>query len=338
MTLVAALQAHGVPILMGDLMITGTGRSSTRRKIMRLRPNFAIGWSGALIAATTLLRDLDEQLPPNVTVHEFQSALQRSAHEIGCLELQLAGWILEDESTAFMWDSSYPQELVTGKRFLIGSGTGVLWPFLESQSLDGPHPTHSSAVEHASFQALTVVGNLMKSDLSDRATQRQSGFGVAYDLLIAAGGRFRYVSPVVYAAMATEVDHTGRIGKISRPWGVGLVRNVGEHTVCQIGRNTEGNMDIDLISPPFSRLTETSRQRLERVVVGRNGPFVFEGDYCVLFTQFVEGSTPWPPFVGVIRRDAPVWLRSHERGVDLAISGYLEAAAKVMAERRQGRW
>lgn len=336
MTLVAAIRANGVPVLIGDLMLTGGDRVSTRRKIMRLKPNLVVGWSGALIAARVILRELRIALPRTAGVRGLKDVLKSSACDIGRLDVQLVGWLWDDEPIAFMWDSQYPDELPTGDKFLIGSGSDTLWRFLEHHSLDSPPPQGTSALKHASCQALTIVGNLMKTDLSNRILQEQLGFGIAYDALVGDSRRFSYLSPVVYAALRAEVDSSGHLGQLSRPWGIALLRNVGEHTICQIGRNIEGVMDIDLIDPPLCLTSEPSRQRLKRALL--TGPFVFEGEYCVVFTQLMEGDRPWPPLVGVFDRASEVWKASNRRGVDLALRGPLERAAKVMSERRHGRW
>lgn len=105
MTLVAALEIHGTPVMLGDLMVTRGKEQATRKKMVRLRPNLAIGWSDTLIAARVMLRELDEQLPDSVTIDDVGTVLQSSVHEIGTLGLQLIGWVLSDKSTAFSWSS-----------------------------------------------------------------------------------------------------------------------------------------------------------------------------------------------------------------------------------------
>jgi hypothetical protein len=175
----------------------------------------------------------------------------------------------------------------------------------------------------------------MKSDLSDRVRQKQFGFGVAYEVLIYEGNRFRYLTPVVYAAMGAQVDSAGHIIQMLRPWGIALMRNIGEHTICQIGRNLEGVMDIDLVEPPWSSEGVSARARLQRTLL--TGPFVFEGQYCVLFTQFVEGTRLWPPAVGIIPHGSAEWVKSDKRGVQIS-TGALQGATIEIARLRRGRW
>lgn len=336
LTLVAAIKICDTPVLFGDLMLTERDRTSTRRKILRLRPTLAVGWSGTHIVARAIFRDLNDKLPFQPTIEEVRNALRQFSDENGFLSVQLTGWVLGHESVAFMWDGHFPNEFVLGEQFAIGSGLEVLMPRLTDRRLHAPPPPEVSTAEHVRSQALTLTGNLMKSDLSDRIQQSRFGFGVGYDVLVGESGRFRYISPVIYAAMSAQVDGEGHIRDVSRPLGVALLRTVGEHTFCQAGLNIDQVMDIDLISPVFSTTSKASKARLQRALL--RGPYVFEGKYCVLFTQLIEGSKPWPPLVGVIPRSCPIWLRSDKRGVHIAGLGFIQAAAIEMARQRRGRW
>ncbi len=55
MTLVAAYRPKGIPVLLGDFLITGGPHPSTRKKIHRIGPNFVIGWTGRQILAAPIL-------------------------------------------------------------------------------------------------------------------------------------------------------------------------------------------------------------------------------------------------------------------------------------------
>jgi hypothetical protein len=232
--------------------------------------------------------------------------------------------------------NTHPSEFVTeNDSYIIGSGVDFLRTFLANHRLDSAPPEGTSRFQHASMQTVTLTGNLMKSDLSDRDQEKRSGFGIGYDILISNLGRFQYLSPLVYAALSAQVDAAGNISNMSRPWGVCLTRSLGEHTLIQIGRNLEGAMDIHLITPVLPRETQASEDRLKRALL--NGPYVFSGLYCVVFVQLIEGTLPWPRFVAVFAEGSPAWTRSSKRGVEIDI-GPIRHAAAVMAQRRNGRW
>ena len=61
MTLVAAYRPEGIPVLLGDFLITGVAVESTGKKIHRVGPNFVIGWTGRRILAAPILHALIEK-------------------------------------------------------------------------------------------------------------------------------------------------------------------------------------------------------------------------------------------------------------------------------------
>ncbi len=337
MTLVAALEIHGTPVMLSDLMVTRGQEQTTRKKMVRLRSNLAIGWSDTLIAAKVMLRELDERLPDRVTIDDVGKVLQTSAHEIGALGLQLIGWVLSDRSTAFSWSSDRPQDLFTGSTFTIGSGTPWLSTFMQGRNISGPPPKISTTFEQVNFQALVIAGNLMKSELSTRES-RSLGFGFGYEVLVAHGDRFNYITPVVYAATRANVDAAGVVRSPFTATGTALIRNVGEFTICQSALFSDDVLDVDLVSPPIPCHSEHSNRRIERAAIDREEPHVFDGRYCVHFTQLYEdGEKPWPPLVGVVPRTSSIWRDSSHRGVTLAMDPVIKAAAE-MGKRRKGRW
>jgi hypothetical protein len=108
MTLVAALSVSETPVLFGDLLLRQNGSASTRRKLMRLRPNLAIGWCDTHIFAKAAFRHLNETLGNRPTASDLRDALKAFSAENGKLALQLTGWVLGPPNTAFMWDGEYP--------------------------------------------------------------------------------------------------------------------------------------------------------------------------------------------------------------------------------------
>lgn len=337
MTLVAAFEVYHTPVMLGDLMITNGAEPTTRKKIVRLRPNLAVGWSDRLIAARVMLKELDERLPRTASIEGVTDVLRSTAHEIGNFGLELTGWVLGSENTAFRWSSDNPEEVATGSSFCIGSGASWFSRFMRARDVSGP-PASSTVTtrEHVSFQALTITGNLMKSELSTREL-RPFGFGFGYEILVADRGVFRYVSPVVYAMTRVNVDAAGVVQSPFSSSGIALVRNVGEFTIRQSTLFSERALDIDLISPPIARHSTASRSRIERAAIGPDRLHMFDGSHCVLFTQLYEDEKPWPPLVGVIPRSSPVWLGSDHRGVRLSMDNVIQAAAEI-GKRRMGRW
>ena len=69
MTVIGCFRSYGAPTMLGDFMITTAGQQSgLRKKIRRLRPTMAIGWTGSEFAADTATVALDSALCPRQPV------------------------------------------------------------------------------------------------------------------------------------------------------------------------------------------------------------------------------------------------------------------------------
>lgn len=74
MTLVAAYRPEGIPVLVGDFLITGGGQESTKKKIYKVGTNFAVGWSGPVFVAAPILKSLFAQFEDRpVTLTEVEA-------------------------------------------------------------------------------------------------------------------------------------------------------------------------------------------------------------------------------------------------------------------------
>ena len=58
MTLIAAYRIYGVPVLMGDLLLTKAESDSSIKKITKIGKNLAVGWAGDFFIAKPILKKL----------------------------------------------------------------------------------------------------------------------------------------------------------------------------------------------------------------------------------------------------------------------------------------
>lgn len=71
MTLIAGFRSHGVPILLGDFLITTAGKpAGLKKKLRRVRSNVVVAWTGHEIAAAFAVEALDRRLPPGRATHQ----------------------------------------------------------------------------------------------------------------------------------------------------------------------------------------------------------------------------------------------------------------------------
>src|ERR1044071_1598949 len=107
MTLVSAFKNRGIPLLIGDFLLTDRHRraSGLSKKVHLMGPNVAIGWAGSLITAVPVLRDLYALTKDNfLTRRELENFLtEYPRHELRG-EAHLIGWVIDGKSQCFLWN------------------------------------------------------------------------------------------------------------------------------------------------------------------------------------------------------------------------------------------
>jgi len=228
-----------VPLIMGDLMLSGPkkggittlimptvekaqGIFSTdfdkipyelHQKIAVLGDNLIIGWSGDHLNATEVIRDLyaENKVAPvtKSTLEDyFQSLPEHIWYErdgVGFL-----GFVKDTKGiTEFGYRHTTLKTKHLGKVGFLGTGTDDLenlvrkFPNIPYPKMGNPNPLQLAV----SF-ALGLTGNLLALEL---ATHRslQNFYGGGYEIASLIGGKFEKVSNVTYLFWAAEVSDTG---------------------------------------------------------------------------------------------------------------------------------
>jgi len=210
MTLVATSRSAGVPILLGDFLISqGATRRRGRKKITRLRNTLAIGWTGTLVHATGVIRRINAELSDSPTQEEL--ALWLANYDPGLANqqsLKLIGWIADgDDPVGFHWDGSAP-EVHWGDDWCVGTGGRAYEVFSKSYMVhrDPNGPQEREALEW-------LVGLLTHLNCGDMLTQEghEIGVGGGYEALYWSFSerRFKYVEDVMYFLVACRMDRDG---------------------------------------------------------------------------------------------------------------------------------
>jgi hypothetical protein len=219
MTLVAAYRERDVPVLIGDLLITGGEPGEARKKIHRLRPTLAVGYAGSLVAATRILSDLNARLSGFPSRSEFEAALRTTTVlPAGAQnELQLTGWLIDGAAHCFFWDSERPMVIEYHDESLIGTGQKRFADFIVREW-----------PENASLEVEKLVLEKMCALMSDESLgllkNRSHHFGLAYEALLFGGERFEYIDDVAYVATEFAFSSAGkylggpRPRKVHRCW------------------------------------------------------------------------------------------------------------------------
>ncbi|HEV7774156.1 MAG TPA: hypothetical protein VGO48_12820 [Conexibacter sp.] len=251
MTLVAAFRVSGVPGLIGDFLITtGEDRERGSKKIERIRPNLAVGWTGRLLQAGAVLRHMYVDLSRRPTYDEVREWFEcLDAATIGASKLKLVGWIIDDGGArSFHWDAgTAPFVQWDELAWFIGSGSATAEAFYDA------YMKGSSTVEEADERdALDwILGALTATNTHDLmdASSHALGFGGGYEALYwsRSTASFQYVERVLYYIAGRELDALGHAveGPQQFAESVACYHTIGE---CSV-------LDINGVGPNGSRRT-----------------------------------------------------------------------------------
>jgi hypothetical protein len=212
---------------MGDFLLTTNDRVvGARKKIQRLRTNFAFGWTGLVSAALSIGQHLDTALgEDHVTEAALVSALRSfpatNPREMG---VKLIGWLIDDRELCFTWWSNSPERVSFPTECIEGTGAPLF------KKLSGMVMTPPDL--EVPKRALGFASCLM-SDEAGFWKNRKEGFGEAYEILCWRDGSFQYVSDVAYTFAQAEFDSLGRLLRtFPVPWAFQYLA-VGEYAMLE---------------------------------------------------------------------------------------------------------
>jgi hypothetical protein len=127
MTLIAGGYSFGVPVLIGDCLITyeNSPGTSLRKKILQIADNFVLGYAGHLSAAERVVSRLQSSLDPKrITFEDVQRILRDpQTSYLGKTWVNLIGWVVDDHGKHCLgWKSKSPMEIDTQAPMYAGTG------------------------------------------------------------------------------------------------------------------------------------------------------------------------------------------------------------------------
>lgn len=234
MTLLALLHVDGVPVLIGDILITGSETEdqppveiptkesdsevrlrdsgnvilSIEQKINVLGENLLVGWAGSKFAARTVIKELRIRNDQNsFDRHSLQQFFDEMySHPLDWVANQDVAFIclLHDREGAFVSDYSFnncsrlsvPSEY--GEITLYGTGSGDL-AILASQT-ERPASTKTdsySPLQKATIAALSLTGWLYLYEHGTGESLSQ-GYGGAFEIATYIEGRWAKLADITY--------------------------------------------------------------------------------------------------------------------------------------------
>ncbi len=212
MTLIAGFRSFGTPTLIGDFLITtGDAVAGLRKKVLIVADNFALAWTGHLLAADSVVKSLQSYLDLDAVQIEAVRAIltNRTTSDLGTLHVSLICWVIDNQGDhCFRWNSQDPNKVRWGAPIYDGSGESFVEALVGGGLRDSFKPT-SIDPDRTVDGALDVTTKLMVSEMLGPSTHPH-GFGFAYEIIQGKSHRFEYVDNILYFAVTHELDDTGK--------------------------------------------------------------------------------------------------------------------------------
>ncbi len=307
MTLIAGFHSFDTPVLIGDFLTTSTlGTSGLRKKILRIADNFALAWTGHLVAADLVIRFIERSLDLNsVTFASVEAVLTDGAalSEFSGLQVRLVCWVIDSEGQhCFRWNSLYPHRLFSGAPTYDGSGE--LWALALAgvNGLRYSSPPDTVVPDQAIRGALGITTNLLDSEMWGPST-RALGFGFGYEILQWVNGtRFEYIDNALYIPLTFELDDQGHF--LKREFGSSFYKYEAHDncSVLYIYDPIAHKQDRHVITPPGRHSEQIADELCQRIV--KPTPYPFESDYYCISIRLKGLAFVTPPSLFfIIARD-----------------------------------
>lgn len=233
MTLIAAFFCDGVPIILGDIIISRPGRTGAtigvptigestnispagsgysitglRQKVAVLSDDLALAWAGNVIAARTLVEELRTRLlAGKLTVDSHNAFLKYEAYGItGNRKASLVGFLKDSgRITSFGHNALIFASPVFGNVTMAGSGAAAIQQAL----LKFPTPLtllrgDPNALAGAIAKSLIVTGSFLQMESATHDSLR-AFYGGGYELASFVEGRFSKIDDVTYIFWYAEI-------------------------------------------------------------------------------------------------------------------------------------
>ena len=326
MTLVAAFRAQGIPVLVGDMLVTANPQPGERsylpthpeaaaampeklgrrivgskKKVHILSPGLAVAWSGSELGARTALKELAQTRPG--TLDEVRRVLAAIQHLKGESEyVHVIGWIHDGAPHCFRWNSAWPSEIYYDESHVDGSGERLLRIIFDEQVLGRGLGPGLTPIESACLLVLSKCARLIEEEAWSAATLAES-FGYCYEIAILDDRGFRYIDEITYLLWHLRRDAEGP-GHFYTPSPIMLkYKSIGMASVVQTHR-TDGKPNVfDLVTSVFDSLPSVDPSDIG--IFSLASPY-----YCSLVRYEQSGDVLTCSFVN--GAEDPVWV-THER-------------------------
>lgn len=311
--------------------MTADGRpSDIKKKVHKLSKNCAVAWTGDLIAASSVIRNLKQQLNSDyISFKELESHLTKlNPEEFGNFVTRLIFWVIDDKEYCFLWNSGYPQELFLGEPTYDGSGQKVIEEQLSINgnisprdggfvsSLGEPLPTdidgklitpyRLSDIEYAKKSCLNIITQL-KTDEALFRKNHELGFGYGYDILIYENGEFRYIDDILYIILTFFINNANKNIGVSSPSHLFKYFVSDEFSIME-NINISKRENAFNIACPLGNYNFSDKKKLIETL-SENNRNVYLSKYYCLFLNLLGPKGHLPPITMILPSSSPLTSR-----------------------------
>lgn len=230
MTLVAAASFAGVPLLLGDVLISAEGKPvrpsltgrvpseagthaivGARRKLIRITPRLVVGWAGTMIAAKVVVKDLSAACQAMEPSREWLTGYLESypPDDLGRLECELVGWLVDAAGpVSFHWNSEARRLTLDASPAVCGSGASDFLAKFAGQEIMLVRP--ADPLEAAIQQGLAIAGHILGIEFYTGANLCLF-YGDAIEVIYFNGTTFEQLDDVTFIFFQPDLDLTRRV-------------------------------------------------------------------------------------------------------------------------------
>lgn len=313
MTLIAGFLSYRSPFLVGDLLITGVNRLSLRKKILIVADNFALAWTGDLLAAQSIVETLQASLDiGDITVESIKNVLiDPDTSDHGILQATIIGWVVDTTGQhCFRWNSSYPGELFFGNPLYDGSGTSFAEKHIGPQGINSDSDIDSDS--HIS-SVLNFTTSLMRWEMLGPSTQ-SIGFGFCYEIIyFSKEAGFQYVDNILYLSVTLIFNDQGEYLDLELNGNVFKYNSEDNFSVVHMlncGRDTRSVYPIKPIGRisnlKFNAFARGYEKKAKKAFNNQHRTPLLSDYYCVFITFKAPGFISPPTSIVVPARVAQI--------------------------------
>jgi hypothetical protein len=254
MTLVAAFKISGIPVLLGDFLLTDeiAGKNhiflptvpqlrraandqrrvcGLRKKIHKVGERLVVGFTGGVAPGVELMKRLIIRFGASEPSVESLRAFLADEEFPRKSETALVGWICDKRPLCFRWNGKEPEVFRIVDSAFDGSGARHFQEEVMPAHQTGKSDAIRTAFDNAMYVAVTKIGKILLQEiLNGRTIDHAYGFGG--EILIWDGARFAYVANVAFAFWNVIVRSDDALW--FSPRHIAAYRNYGKYSVLQI--------------------------------------------------------------------------------------------------------